>query len=644
MCGYIGVFSYRLGCAVTSGLVERAGGILAHRGPDATGSCRLGSVILAHRRLSILDLSPAGNQPMLSRDGRYSLVYNGEVYNYRDLERKYQIGRDNGLKSRTDTEVVLRLFQNRGVDCISELNGMFAFVIWDKGRQELTLARDPFGIKPLFYYDDGYNFWFASEIKALLQAYALEPEPDYHALQRYLQFDYIPGEITAIKNIREVRPGTWLQVGPDGIRRNKSYWVWPEKTESLSSKADAISESLVLLREAVRRQLVSDVPVGVMLSGGLDSSALTALMSEIEGSSHFHTFSLAFQDPSFDESGFARMVAKQFGTLHHIVKVEPDQVWSAIRKQAAYIDEPYADGSAIPTFLLAREARKYVTVLLSGEGGDEVFAGYDTHLAFKFREKYLKLPRRFRGFLPRIAGRLPVSHRKLSLDFKIKRFFQAVENDPAGSHFSWREVASPELIDELTGAFPDRKDIGEMLFRKAYDSLPFHDPIGRLSLLDCQYHLPDDLMIKADRMTMAYSMEARVPYTDHELVRYVMSLPDSIRIPGLRKKHLLRNAMKGILPDKVIEKRKVGLEIPYSAWFCDQWRAGAEEIVLSPEAACDGLLNCKVINRLWREHLERVIDHGRILWGILNYIIWYDMYIRRKNYMEEMLPVRRPIM
>lgn len=644
MCGFVGVFSYRDGSPVNPDLLAKAGRILSHRGPDASGIYKAGLVVFSHWRLSVLDLTPAGNQPMKSENGRYCLIYNGEVYNYSELKEKYRLESLGGFNSNTDTEVILRLFEQQGTESISELNGMFAFVIWDSFKSELTLTRDPFGIKPLFYYDDGYNFWFASEIKALLQSRAVEPEPDHHALHRYLQFDYIPGDITAFKGIREVRPGYWMKIDRNGRHRPRSYWSWPSKTVLSPSKAGSVSESLALLRQAVKRQLISDVPVGVMLSGGLDSSALTALMAEIRGNSDFHTFSLAFDEPSFDESRYARMVAERIGTSHHIIAVGPDSVWSAIRKQVAYIDEPYADGSAIPTFLLARKAREYVTVLLAGEGGDEVFAGYDTHLAYKVRELYLKFPGLLRRFLAGMAGRLPVSHRKLSLEFKLKRFVKAAENDPAGSHFYWRAVASPELIAEITGSFPSSEDQGEKIFRRAYSATPPHDPIGRLSIIDCLYHLPDDLMIKCDRMTMAFSLETRVPYTDLDLVRFALSLPDSIRLPGRRKKYLLREAMKGILPPQVINKKKVGLEMPYSGWFCCEWRKRAEEILLSPEAGCDGLLSPPAIAELWWEHLDRKADNGRIIWGLLNYIIWYDMYIRHRNlYMEELMPVRRPV-
>lgn len=642
MCGFLGVFS-RGGRRPTFPGLEKTGRVLTHRGPDAVGLYEDGPATFAAWRLNVLDLSSAGNQPMLTPDGRYCLLYNGEVYNFRDLKERFRLEASAPFQSATDTEVVLRLFEKKGPASFSDLNGMFALAVWDRERRELFLARDPFGIKPIFYHEDGKNFWFASEIKAILAAAPLEPEPDPRALHRYLQFDYIPGELTAFRGIRELRPGHWLKVDEGGNPEIRSYWEWPSRREEAVKKTEAVAASLELLRRAVRRQLISDVPIGVMLSGGLDSSALTALMAEARGDSDFHTFSLAFRRPSFDESKYARMVARKFGTTHHVIDVEPGSVWSALRKQAAYIDEPYADGSAIPTFLLARAARDHVTVLLAGEGGDELFAGYDTHLAFKYREGYLKVPRPARKLLGAAIRKLPVSHRKLSLEFKLKRFLQAAENDPAASHFSWRAVASPELVAELTGSRPDPADLGVELFRRTCAALPPQDPIARLTFLDCLYHLPDDLMIKCDRMTMAFSLEARVPYTDLELVRFVMSLPDSVRFPGRKQKFLLRRAMRGILPPEVINKKKVGLEIPYSSWFCREWKDQAGEVFNDRRAACGGLLDPAVIRRVWEEHLRRKKDNGRLLWGLLNYITWYDLYIRSPgSFRSQLNPVREP--
>lgn len=622
--------------------MQRGAALLAHRGPDDMGCYLDGAVGMIHHRLSVIDLSQAGHQPMANEDGLVQLVYNGEVYNFRELRRQHRLDEKYTFRSRTDTEVVLHLYEEKGIDCFSELDGMFAFAVWDGQKRELILARDIFGIKPIFYIDDGVSFWFASEIKAFLAAGIVEPRPDINALARYLQFDYIPGELTAFNNIRKLRPGHWLRVKEGGLITEKAYWSWPARTENPPSLREAVEKSRWLLREAVERQLVSDVPIGVMLSGGMDSSTLTALMAEVREAADFHTFSLAFEDPTFDESSYAALVANKIGTFHHIIPVTPAAVWNAIPHQVAHIDEPYADGSAIPTYLLSQYARDFVTVLLSGEGGDEIFAGYDTHLAYKVREIYLRTPRIFRRLLNRLVHTLPVSHRKLALEFRLKRFVQAAENDPAAAHFFWRAVATESMVSELTGIKLDPADNGADLFQHIYNKPPTHNPIGRLTRIDGTYHLPDDLMVKCDRMTMAFSLEARVPFTDLSLVRYVMSLPDRVRLPGFHQKYLLRQAMAGVLPNAIVRKKKVGMEIPYSRWFCNEWRERAEVYFATEKASCGGVLNAVAVRKYWNEHLNKVADHGRLLWGLLNYIFWYDLYIAHPGDYAEQTQRARP--
>ena len=628
MCGFVGVFNYMGGQPPDREALRRGASLLRHRGPDDSGEYFDDSIGMVHRRLSVIDLSRSGRQPMANEDGRLQLVYNGEVYNFRDLRRRFRLQDNHQFRSRTDTEVVLHLYEEKGLECLPELNGMFAFAVWDGRRQELHLVRDPFGIKPLFYHDSGHSLWFGSEIKALLAAGAVSPRPDPRALSRYLQFDYIPGELTAFEGIRELRPGNWLRArrGSGGTEIG-SYWSWPGLLPSPPSRREAVERCRQLLRESVERQLVSDVPVGVMLSGGMDSSALTVMMKEIRGDADFHTFSLAFEDRSFDETCFARLAAEHAGTRHHIIPVTAEKIWDNLARQAAYIDEPYADGAAIPTLLLSAYAEEFVTVLLSGEAGDEVFAGYDTHLAYKYREAFLRLPGSLRRLAEGLSSRLPVSHRKLSLEFRLKRFLAAAESSPAASHFLWRSVARGEAVEELTGSRIDPADEGGGLFESVYDSPPPHDPIGRLTRIDCSYHLPDDLMIKCDRMTMAFSLEARVPFADCRLVQYAMALPDEIRLPGRRQKYLLRRAMRGQLPRAILRKKKVGMEIPYSRWFCEEWKDKAAAVFSGDTAACGGLLNPGAVRRIWREHQRRAADHGRLLWGLLNYIVWYDNYI-----------------
>jgi asparagine synthase (glutamine-hydrolysing) len=513
---------------------------------------------------------------------------------------------------------------------------MFAMAIWDSRKKSLYLVRDRFGIKPLFYTITGDALWFASEIKALLKVPGFEKEISTEALHHYFSFDYIPGDITAFKGIKEVRPGFVLEVqSAKSIEPvERQYWQ-PVYGDSIPpDMEDALSDIRGLLKNAVRYHLISDVPVGVMLSGGMDSSVLALFMSQIRGSADFNTFSVGFNERSFDESNYARLVSDRLGTLHHSVLITPRSIKDNLERCLSYIDEPYADGSAIPTYLLSQEAKKYVTVLLSGEGGDEVFAGYETHLAYYYREAYRKLPIFMRRMCRDFSSLMPVSHKKLSLGFKIKKFVAGAEYNVAVSHYKWREVFSEDEKRELFRLKDLERQYGPSsgLFQERFAQLASADELNKLLGVDCSYHLPDDLMIKNDRMTMAHSLEARVPFTDLDLFNYLANLSGSVKIRGFQLKYLLRKAMEPFLPGEIIAKPKVGLEIPYSQWLCGELK----ELLLG-ELSESSLKNTPFINpvyvqRLIREHLTRRADRGRELWGLLNFAVWYRLYFIDKIY------------
>jgi len=647
MCGFAGFL--KLDAAAPEpppGALQDMSALLRHRGPDAAGQEQFGPCALAHRRLSIIDLTDAGRQPMASEDGTRWLAYNGEVYNFRELRRQFDLdGRGHRFRSRTDTEVILHLFEERGIDCLRELDGMYALALWDGRARTLHLARDPFGIKPLFYVVHAGTLWFASEIKALLAVPGYEPQPSLEALHHFLGFDYVPGPITAFAGIHELRPGWRLEAAPDRREpRQEPFYELTYAVDPAMTEGEAVAGARAALRAAVERQLIADVPVGVMLSGGLDSSALTAMMAEVRGDAAFHTFSLAFAEPSFDESAYARMVAEHLGTRHHVIGVEPGRVAELIPRYLCHIDEPYADGSAIPTFLLAETAREHVTVLLSGEGGDEVFSGYETHAAWRARRWFRRVPRPLRRAIRWGVDRLPVSQRKLSFEFKAKRFVRGAEMDLPTAHYFWRMVLAEDakrcLLEdpERFAGFPP----SAALFVEAYDRCAAEDELNRLLFVDASFHLPDDLMIKNDRMTMAHSIEARVPFTDRRLVDFLARVPPRWKLRGLRPKHLLREAMRGRLPDRVLDKKKVGLEMPYSLWFRGAWRDLGEALLLAPGADAGGLLNPRGIRRLWDEHQCAAADHGRALWGITNYLVWHRLYIERRDWRAHLAAPRPP--
>lgn len=641
MCGFAGVMLPG-GGESDPALLQRMGSVLVHRGPDDGGLFRSRGIGLVHRRLSVIDLSAQGRQPMSNEDGSIRIAYNGEIYNHLDLRRSAGLdGRGHVFRSRTDTEVLVHLFEEMGEGMLPLLDGMFSMALWDGRTGRLLLARDRFGIKPLFYCLHRGCLAFASEIKALLELDGFAREPDPEALYHYLSMDYIPGELTAFRGIRELRPGCFLSAS-DPDRAVVRPFVPPDPpADAHIGTREAVEESRRLLSEAVRRQIVSDVPVGVMLSGGMDSSALTALMSDAGAGTGFHTFSLRFGDPSFDESAYAAMVAARVGTQHHVIDVDPVSAAGLLSKHMAFIDEPYADGSAIPTYMLAREARKHVTVLLSGEGGDEFFGGYDTHTAMKVRKAYRLVPSFIRrGMVSPLAHALPVSHRKLSFDFKARRFTEGAELDLPGSHFHWRVVLTEEAKRSVfagTAGYPP----SDSFFRRAFEESS-GDDLARILKIDASFHLPDDLMIKNDRMTMAHSIEARVPFTDLALVDFLRRVPSGVKLPGLRKKHLLRTAMTGYLPDAVVRKKKVGLEMPYSSCMRGELKPLVEEVLGERSLMECQLLQAGGIRDLWREHQSMKADHGRALWGLLNYMIWHRLYITSSDY-RALLPSAGPV-
>lgn len=631
MCGYAGLL-VPAGDSPDPSILQRMGSVLLHRGPDDGGFAVLGPCGMVHRRLSIIDLSAQGRQPMSNEDGTVWIAYNGEIYNHLELRRSFDLdGRGHSFRSRSDTEVLVHLYEELGEGMLPLLDGMFSLAVWDAREGRLLLARDRFGIKPLFYCRRGGRLAFASEIKALLELDGMDREPDPEALFHYLSMDYIPGGLTAFRGISELRPGHALST-QDPSSGSPIPFTGPEpEVDPHITSGEAVERARSLLAASVGRQLVSDVPVGVMLSGGMDSSALTALMRDSGAGAGFHTFSLRFGDPSFDESRYAEMVASWIGTSHHVIDVEPGVVADLLPVHMSFIDEPYADGSAIPTFLLAREAKNHVTVLLSGEGGDEFFGGYDTHAAMKIRKAYRRVPEFLRkGLVRPLAHSLPVSHRKLSFDFKARRFADGAELDVPGSHFHWRVVLTEEAKRSVfaggEGYLPS-----DSFFRQVYDAAS-GDDLARILKIDASFHLPDDLMIKNDRMTMAHSIEARVPFTDLGLVDFLARVPSGVKLPGLRKKHLLRTAMRGYLPEAVVRKKKVGLEMPYSSWMRKELRPVVEEELGESALGDCALLKPSGVRSLWEDHLAMRADNGRALWGLLNYMIWHRLYIASSGY------------
>ena len=646
MCGICGILNLD-GQPISDSdrqLIGRMTAALAHRGPDDSGTHVDGPLALGNRRLAVIDLSDRGRQPMSTADGAATISYNGEVYNFAELKKEHALAANgHEFKSETDTEVLLHLFRELGPEMASELNGMFAVAAWDVRQRTLHLIRDRYGIKPLFYTRQGNRFLFASEIASLLEDSSVARRVNPQALHDYLTFNYVPGEQTMFEGIYEVPPAHRMTISISSDRvgtvagnsdeqiQLQRYWDLSFENQCTLSVSETVDRTEELMKQAVQRRLIADIPVGVLLSGGLDSSSLVALMHEL-GHKPIHTFSVGFKESDFNELPYARIVAEQFGTTHHEVTVTADTVRDLLHEQVLRIQEPYSDGSAIPTYCVCRMAREEVGVVLSGEGGDEAFAGYETHAAYKVSHWFRRIPRWIRNGLIRPAvNLLPASDKKVSLDFKLKRFLGGQDLSPADAHLWWRIVLSESekqslYTSEMLEQFAPLPSVRH--FHDVYERSTKADPLNRLLHIDSAVFLPDDLMIKNDRMSMAHSLEARVPFADHELTEFLATVPSSIKLPGLRKKDLMKRVMADRLPASILNKKKVGLEMPYSRWFKDELKDLLLDYCGPARIAETGRFRPEVVQTLVDDHLAGRRDNGRVLWGLTNYMIWHEAFIR----------------
>jgi asparagine synthase (glutamine-hydrolysing) len=611
-------------------LIRRMTDTMAHRGPNDSGVWQDPRVSLGHRRLSVIDLSPAGHQPMTNEDGAVILSYNGEVYNIMELREQFKLDDNHQFRSKTDSEVLIHLYEELGLDMAEHLIGMFAIAIWDTRTQELHMFRDRYGIKPFFYQKDDEAFRFGSEIKAIIADERVTRRPSMQALHDMLTFNYVPGTQTAFEGIHEIPPGHVMTLKADGEISQRRYWDLHFKEDHSITEEEAIEKSFELMNTAMKRRLIADVPIGVFLSGGLDSSTIVALMAQ-HTDEPIHTYSVGFEDQSFNELPFARIVAEEFNTVHREVMVSADKVRAMLPKYLSYIDEPYGDGSAIPTYYVSELAKDEVVVVLSGEGGDETFAGYDTYKAFEVSQWFSKVPGFVRnGMIKPFANALPVSDKKLSFEFKLKRFLGGQDLPPEEAHLWWRIVLGEE--EKLALYTDDARDQMALQpsvrhFRDAFAHAGADKTLSGLMYLDSTIFMPDDLMIKNDRMTMAHSLEARVPFTDPELTGYLATVPTKFKMKGGKKKHLMREAMRPYLPESILNKKKVGLEMPYSRWLKDELNDLMMDYLGPENLKRTRIFKPEGIQTMIDEHVGGRRDNGRPLWGLLNFMMWHELHI-----------------
>ena len=589
---------------------------LAHRGPDSDGSFVEARAALAARRLAIIDLE-TGDQPISNETGTVHVVQNGEIYNYRDLRRELERG-GHRFATHGDTEVLVHLYEEHGPAFANRLRGMFAIAIWDTDRNRLVLARDRYGIKPLYYRATPDELTFASELRALPRG-----EIDLDALEAFLAFNSIPAPLTIFRETRKLPPGHVL-VWQDG-RAELERFARPAPVHADDVRADAeaelVEELRARLRDSVRAHLVADVPVGVLLSGGIDSSALTALAAQ-ESAEPVRTFSIGFEERSFDELGNARLVADRYGTEHRELVLRPDAAL-LLPELAEAFDEPFADSSALPTYLVSQLAAEDVKVALSGEGGDELFGGYYTYAADLLAPRVGGLARLARP----VVELLPSSSAKASFDYRAKRFARAAHLPPLERHHAWKEIFSADARADLTGRKTAFDPVD--LLRARFAETEGAEPLARLQDVDLGLYLVDDLLVKTDRASMAHSLEARVPFLDPVVTNFALALPTRHKVRGLRKKVLLRHALEPLVPGRILRGRKRGFSIPAAAWLRGELEPFARDVLSPANLRRQGFFEPETVRRLIDEHVSGREDLSRGLWGLLAFTLWHERHVER---------------
>jgi len=628
-------------------LLERMCARLTHRGPDDQGTLVLDGMGLGIRRLSIIDLD-GGHQPIHNEDQTQWVVLNGEIYNFRELAGELTAA-GHTFYTRSDTEAIVHAYEQWGEDCVAHLNGMFAFAIWDTRRRALFLARDRLGIKPLYYTVAGGRLLFASELKALLEDPEVSREVDPTALNEYLRLEYVPSPRSIIAGVFKLPPGHTLTWHPQ--RRDlqvRQYWdVNLERSERAvpdRSLDEHAAELLAVIKESVRMELVSDVPLGVFLSGGIDSSAVAAMMAQLSPG-NVNSFSIGFTDRSFDESRHARTVAAHLGLNHRELILEPQMMSDLVPTVMALLDEPLGDASIIPTYLLSRFAREHVKVALGGDGGDELFAGYPTLQAHRLAGFYEALPSVLRdSVVPALVRRLPVSSNNISLDFKARRFVSGAGLPLGERHARWLGSFSPaQRAELLTSGVQEaiRKTAAPDPVAEHLAAHALADPINQVLYLDMKLYLENDILAKVDRASMMASLEARVPLLNVNLVEYVTALPVDLKLRRLRSKYLLRYALKGLLPRSILERPKKGFGIPVAHWVRGPLKEHVLDAFAPQRIAREGFFDPAAIRSLLDDHLSGRMDNRKPIWTLFAFEAWYQHHLADREPLAQ--PARRMV-
>ncbi|NQY86751.1 MAG: asparagine synthase (glutamine-hydrolyzing) [Colwellia sp.] len=641
MCGIAGFSQFHSSIGNIDTL-KNMGQAIYHRGPDAGAEYIDEHIGLSHRRLAIIDLTDAGIQPMQSYDEQYVIAFNGEIYNFLEI-RAELAAKGYPFKTHTDTEVILALYHYEGTELLKKINGMFAFALWDKQKQQLFIARDRIGKKPLYYYLDqrqpNKDIVFASELKALLTIKDIPQEIRVDAVYDFFAYQYIPDPKTIYQNIHKLEPGHYLTVNKEGINKHQ-YWDISFTKTIDDSEQNLKKQVQDLISHCTEQRMISDVPLGAFLSGGVDSSGIVALMAKTAKKNNAEpitTCSIGFDDEKFDETKFAKIVAEQYHTNHHELTVHQD-VANSLEHIVSFFDEPFADPSLVPTFFVSQLAREKVTVAIAGDGGDEVFAGYEKysidHIENKLRNKIPKVLRK--KFFPSLAKTL--SHINISACQKASSLLNSLSVEPAMGFYitnsfikdaTWLALVNDETAAALNDYHPSK------ITTDFYHQCDGQDHLSRILYTDMKTYLPGDILVKVDRMSMANSLEVRAPLLDHRLIEFAATIPSKFKFNTAKnkpeKKYLLKEAFKDYLPDDILYRKKMGFSVPLASWLRNELRAITEERLLNRDNGLCRFFKKEQIAKLWQEHKSEQKDHATVLWSMLMFQMWWDKYMSNNS-------------
>ncbi len=630
MCGIFGYFStskHDLGSNLD--LLKAMGDAIYHRGPDDSGYYLNGSMAMGMRRLAIIDLKN-GQQPISNEDDTLFIVFNGEIYNFKSLyEKLIKLGHK--FKTQSDTEVIIHLYEEYGYDCLNYLEGMFAFAIWDKSKNELFIARDRMGEKPLHYSLFGDTLVFGSEIKSILKHPKAYCDLNKEALTQYLTLEYVPSPNTLFANIYKLLPGHFLTVKPDSSLNIQPYWFPDTKINDGINLDEAKADFKQLAKESIEKCLISEVPLGVFLSGGLDSSIIALEASQLIAQKPLQSFSIGFTDKSFDESNHAHLMAKYLKLDHHNFVFYPQTAKESFDSLWQVLDEPIGDASIIPTHYLAKMTRQKVTVALAGEGGDELMGGYPTYLAHNYAKYLSQIPILRNGrLMEKVLKSLPVSYNNLSLDYKAKRFFKHLQHNYLNRHLRWMGSFNLNEQNQLLKSQTLIKNEIDLLENSSKILLPRLNgqnlDLNKIMQLDLSAYLPDDLLVKSDRASMANSLEVRLPFLNHKIVEWALKLPSNLKIKGSVTKYMLRKAYQEDLPASILNRPKKGFGIPVAKWINEDLADLTDKFFSPKFVSSQGLFDQAFLDNLIRLHKSYKVDYRKEIWTLIMFQAWYDKF------------------